>query len=155
MKKKLTFYLIIGLLILLDSVLITSPNLLGKIGLFIYKYHYLRTFPRTLLTVSLVAGVALTLSEIIHLLVSNKWIKRTSGFIVLLLLLLLSIGVLIKTNMDFSAWTYSHTGAKFRYGAYLLSLILIIVFTFGLITLPDDQRAWPPSPSGGEEKKEN
>jgi len=153
MKKKLLFYLVVIILVILDSVLITSPNLLGKIGLFIYKYYYLRTFPRTLLTVSLVIFTAVAISEIIHFLVRQQIIKRTTGFILLLFLLLLSLGVLVKTNMDFSAWTYGHTGTRFKYGAYLLSVLLITVFGFGLITLPRLSQPWPASPA--VDKSEN
>ena len=146
MKKKLLFYLVIGILVVLDSVLITSPNLLGKIGLFIYKYYYLRTFPSALVTVSLVVFSAVAMSEIIQLLVRKKIIKRMIGFIVLFLLLILSAAILIKTYGDFSTWTYGHTGSRFKYGAYLLSILLIAVFGFALLTLPTSLQTWPASP---------
>ncbi len=154
MKKKLRFYLVLFILVLLDSVLITSPNLLGKIGLFIYNYYYLRTFPWALLTVSLVIIIAIAISEIISLLVRKQIVKRITGFIVLFILMLLSCAILIKTNIDFSTWTYGHTGSRFKYGAYLLSVLLMTVFGYALLTLPKPSQAWPSSPVMEEDKGE-
>jgi hypothetical protein len=135
MKRGL-FYTIILFLVLMDSLLLSSPNLLGKIGLFIYKYQYLRSFPRTLLTVSIVIFVAILIIEVVQLLVRSKVIRRGFGLFILLLLVMLSIAILIKTGLDFSKWTYGHTGQRFKYGAYLMPSILILVFGYGLFTLP-------------------
>lgn len=136
MKRSLLFYTIIVLLVLMDSLLLSSPNLLGKIGLFIYKYQYLRSFPRTLLTVGIVILVAMVIAKSIRLLVSSKFIQRGIGFTILFIFLVASIAILIKTGLDFSKWTYGHTGQRFKYGAYLLPVMLIIVFGYGLVTLP-------------------
>ncbi len=140
------FYLFIAALIVLDAVLLRSPNLLGKIGLLVYKYHYLRTFPKTLLTVTLVAGVVVIIAETIHFAVRREIIKRLSGMIILFLLTILSVALLIKTGMDFSTGSYSHTGLRFRSGAYLLPTILIVVFVYALITLPRIHIPFPESP---------
>lgn len=148
MKQRLNFYLFVAALIVLDSVLLRSPNLLGKIGLIIYKYHYLRTFPKALVTVSLVVGGAVVIAEAVRLLVRREALKRIVGRIILILLLALSIGVLVKTGMDFTTWSYSHTGLRFRLGAYLLPGILIIVFFYALITLPKPYVPFPLSPAG-------
>jgi hypothetical protein len=59
-----------------------------------------------------------------------------TGIIILVVLNLTSIGILVKTFIDFKAWSYSHTGWRFQYGAYLLPIILIAVFLSGLLTLP-------------------
>ncbi len=59
MIRKVTFYWILLTLILVDSWLLSKPNILGKIGLIIYKYHYLRSFPRTLLTVWTVVSISI------------------------------------------------------------------------------------------------
>lgn len=136
MKRSLLFYTIIILLVLMDSLLLSSPNLLGKIGLFIYKYQYLRTFPRTLLAVSIVILVAMVIAESIRLLARSKFIWRGVGFTILFIFLVASIAILIKTGLDFSKWTYGHTGQRFKYGAYLLPVMLILVFGYGLVTLP-------------------
>jgi hypothetical protein len=148
MKRSLLFYLIIILLVLMDSLLLSSPNLLGKIGLFIYKYQYLRSFPRTLLTVSLIIIIATAIAESIRLLVRSNFIRRGVGFTVLFILVVGSIAILIKTGLDFSKWTYGHTGQRFKYGAYLLPVLLILVFGYRLITLPNQIE----SPSNANQK---
>lgn len=141
------FYLFVGALVVLDAVLLRSPNLLGKIGLIIYKYHYLRTFPKALITVAIVVGTALAITELIHWLVSRESVKRSTAFTILAVLAVACVGMLVKTAFDFSAWSYSHTGLRFRLGAYLLPFILVLVFVYSLITLPKSHATFPPSPS--------
>jgi hypothetical protein len=136
MKKRLTFYCFVMALITLDAVLLRSPNLLGKIGLVIYKYSYLRTFPKALLTITIVVLIAVLLSELVRSLVSMGSIKKKTGVILLLLFLLISIGMVIKTGIDFTAWSYAHTGLRFRIGAYLLPCIWVVVFCYHLVALP-------------------
>ncbi|RAV98800.1 hypothetical protein [Pseudochryseolinea flava] len=136
MKNRFVFYLFVAALVVLDSVLLRSPNVLGKIGLIIYKYHYLRTFPKTLLTVSCVVGVAVFIGEIVRWLVRNGTLKRTVSLAIFLILIVAASAVVAKTGIDFSSWTYSHTGSRFKYGAYLLPCILILIFVYHLITLP-------------------
>lgn len=146
MKKRLTFYLVVAALVVVDSILLRSPSLLGKIGLIIYKYHYLRTFPKTLLTVSIVVLIVSGIAELIRLLVKLEMLKRMTGVIILSFLLLATIAILIKTAIDFSAWTYSHTGMRFRYGAYLLPCIMMTVFAYNLFTLKERHEVFPESP---------
>lgn len=136
MKKKLYFYSVVVCLVLIDALLLSSPNLLGKIGLVIYKYFYLKNFPRTLLTVSILILAAILITEFIALLVKNKKLKRNFGIIILLLFVALSGAVLYKTVISFFAWTYAHTGQRFRYGAYLLPCILMFVFGYKIFNLP-------------------
>ena len=134
--SRLTFYLFILAMTLLDAVLLRSPNLLGKIGLWIYKYHYLRTFPKTLLAVLVVVGVAIALAELIRFGVRRSILKKGLGKMALIFLLMLAVMLLVKTVMDFSSGTYSQTGIRFRIGACLLPAILMIVFSAAWITLP-------------------
>jgi protein-S-isoprenylcysteine O-methyltransferase Ste14 len=134
--SRFTYYLFILAMTLLDAVLLRSPNLLGKIGLWIYKYHYLRTFPKTLLTVLLVVGVAIVLAELIRFGVRRAILKRRLGKMALIFFLMLAVMLLVKTGMDFSSGTYSQTGIRFRIGACLLPAILMIVFSAAWITLP-------------------
>jgi len=136
MKNRITFYLFLLALIVLDAVLIRSPNLIGKLGLWFYKYHYLRTFPKALLTVSLVVGVSAIITEMVRYFVKREYIKRMTGQLILFLLAIVSMILLTKVVMDFSGGTYSHTGIRFRSGAYLLPAILIVVFIYNSITLP-------------------
>lgn len=136
MKKKLYFYIVLACMVLIDALLLSSPNLLGKIGMAIYKYFYLKTFPRTLLTVLIVVLVAVLLAEFIAMLVKNKTLKRSFGIVLLLIFVVLFGAVLFKTVMSFSTWTYSHTGQRFRYGAYLLPCLLMLIFGFKIFNLP-------------------
>jgi hypothetical protein len=147
MRSRLTFYLFVLALVVLDSVLLRSPNLLGKIGLIIYKYHYLRTFPKALLTVTCVVTIATLIAEGVKGLVFKDWLGRASGRLVLVIFIALAIAALVKTGMDFTTWTYSHTGQRFRYGAYLLPVILVIVFGYALFTLPPRHETFPESPA--------
>jgi hypothetical protein len=136
MKRKLYFYSVVACLALIDALLLSSPNLLGKLGLIIYKYSYLRSFPRTLITVSIAVFIAVSIAEFVGLLVKNGTLKRSFGIILLLIFVTLSAAALYKTIIDFSAWTYSHTGQRFRYGAYLLPCILMLVFGYRIFNLP-------------------
>lgn len=146
MRLRITFYLFVIALALLDAVLIRSPNLLGKIGLLIYNYHYLRTFPKALLTVSIVVGFAVVVSELIQTGVRRAWLKRGSGILLLLVFLMLAIALLVKTGMDFSSGVYSQTGIRFRLGACLLPAILMVVFIYALLTLPRMSTSLPEQP---------
>ena len=154
MKSRLNFYLFIIALVILDAVLIRSPNLLAKIGLLVYKYHYLRTFPKALLTVSLVIGIAVIFSETIRFAVKKELLKRLAGSVLFFLLTALALALFIKVGMDFSSGSYGHTGLRFRSGAYLLPAILVTVFAYGWITLPKPQTPpFPESPMIKEDDK--
>ena len=136
MNSRITYYLFLMALIVLDAVLIRSPNLIGKLGLWFYKYHYLRTFPKALLTVTLVVGICAIIAETVRFLVKKRLIKRLAGQVIFFLLIVLAFGLMGKVIMDFSAGSYSHTGIRFKSGAYLLPGILVVVFLYNLITLP-------------------
>ncbi len=62
---KFGFFIVMALLSVIDSLLLAKPNLMGKVGLLIYKYNYLRTIPRAMLTVSIVVGSAMVFGELI------------------------------------------------------------------------------------------
>src|SRR5687767_15766883 len=102
MKNRAMFYLFVAALVVLDSVLIRSPNLLGKIGLIIYKYSYLRTFPRTLMTVGSVVAIAVFITEIIRWMTKRGVLKRVISISILLVLTLISVALLVKTGIDFT-----------------------------------------------------
>ena len=153
MKSRLNFNLFIAALVILDAVLIRSPNLLGKIGLLVYNYHYLRTFPKALLTVFLVVGVATVFSETIHFAVKKALLKNLAGKVLFFLLTALSVALAIKVGLDFSSGSYGHTGLRFRSGAYLLPAILVVVYVYGWLTLPKIQLPFPESPVIKEDGK--
>lgn len=154
MKGRFMFYFLVAALVVLDAVLVRSPNLLGKIGLIVYKYSYLRTFPKALLTVAAVVGVCVFVVELVRWVTVKEVIKRTIATVILLVLTLACIVLLIKTYIDFTAWSYSHTGLRFRIGAYLLPAILILVFGYSLFTLPKTHVPFPASPVMDEKNKE-
>lgn len=130
MKSRVAFYGLIIVLTMLDAFLISNPNLLGKLGFIIYKYSYLRTFPMALLTVSIVVGVIILITEGLAL-IAGRQISIRSMMGVFIVIIALLIGVLIKTELDFQNWSYNHTGHKLRYGAFLLPVILILVILQG------------------------
>lgn len=129
------FFLVIALLSVIDSLLLAKPNLLGKVGLLIYKYHYLRTFPRAMLTVATVVGSAMLLGELVIYLEKRKGLSKTIGGILLFVLMVACSGLLAKLFIDFSGGVYSHTGVYFKYGVFLLPVILIVVFGAALVRL--------------------
>lgn len=147
MKSRITFYLFIAALVILDAVLLRSPNLLGKIGLWIYKYHYLRTFPKALLTVSLVVMVTIIISETIRLAVKKQSLKRFVAHVLFFLLTALSLALAAKVGLDFSSGSYEHTGLRFRSGVYLLPAILVMVLVYGGFTLPKAPILFPEMPA--------
>ena len=135
MIRKVTFYWILLTLILVDSWLLSKPNILGKIGLIIYKYHYLRSFPRTLLTVWTVVSISILIVLLIQYLERQKKLTRGVSNFILGAFLVASLLMIAKVYIDFTSWSYSHAGLKFRYGAYLLPTILMIIFVNGLVQL--------------------
>jgi hypothetical protein len=132
---RLLYFIIIALLSVIDALLIAKPNFLGKIGLWLFKYSYLRTFPRAMVTVSIIVGAAIVISELIVLISKKNWIKKGVGLMLLSLFVLASGGILAKVIHDFSKGIYSHTGTYFRYGVFLLPSILVITFVTSLFRL--------------------
>ncbi len=132
MIRKVTFYWVLLTLVLIDSWLLSKPNILGKIGLLIYKYHYLRSFPRTLLTVWIVVSLSVLIVLLIQFMTRQEKLSKAVSTVILGACLIGSILILGKVYVDFTSWSYSHAGLKFRYGAYLLPVILVFVFTNGL-----------------------
>lgn len=133
MIRKVSFYWILLTLMLVNSWLLSKPNLLGKIGLIIYKYHYLRSFPRTLLTVWIVVSTAVLIVLLIQYLMKQEKLSKTVASIILSAFLFSSILILTKVALDFTSWSYSHTGLKFRIGTHMLPVLLIIIFGNGLL----------------------
>ena len=141
MIRKVTFYWVLLTLMLVDSWLLSKPNILGKIGLIVYKYHYLRSFPRTLLTVWIVVSISILIVLLVQYLRKQEKLSRAGANIILGVCVCASLLIMAKVYIDFTSWSYSHTGWKFRYGAYLLPAILMIIFANGLIRL--QRRAKP------------
>ncbi len=132
MKSRISFYALIIVLTVMDAFLISNPNLLGKLGFVIYKFSYLRTFPRALLTVSIVVGVLFIITQSVVWLSKKEWLPKKLSVSVLVFVLLLFVLIWVKTAYDFQSWSYGHSGLKLKYGAYLLPFILIVVTASGL-----------------------
>jgi hypothetical protein len=132
MIRKVAFYWFVLTLVFVDSWLLSKPNILGKIGLAIFKYHYLRSFPRTLLTVWIVVSISVLIVYAVHYLLKQQKLSRTFATVILGACLVASLLIMGKVYIDFSSWSYSHTGIKFIYGAHILPMILILVFINGL-----------------------
>lgn len=133
MIRKVAFHWLILSLVFIDSWLLSKPNILGKIGLVIFKYHYLRTFPRTLLTVWLVVSTSVLIVFTVHYLLSQRKLTRPAATVALSACLIASLLLMAKVYIDFTSWSYSHTGLKFIFGAHILPIILILIFLNGVI----------------------
>lgn len=146
MKSRIAFYGLIIVLTVVDAFLISNPNLLGKLGFVIYKFSYLRTFPRALLTVSIVVGVVFMVTQSIVLLCKQEWVAKKLSVSVLIILLAMFVLVWVKTAYDFQSWSYNHSGHKLKYGAYLLPFILIVITVSGLLQVFMLKPGFPESP---------
>ena len=153
--RKSGFYFAITGLIVLNGFLLSKPNLLGKIGLIVYRYYYLRSFPRALLTVALVCAAAVGLMELFSFLVRRRIIGRTMGVLMFGVFVTLGFAQLIKTGIDFSVWTYSHTGLRFRLGAFMLPTIVIVIFAYGWLRLPRHTNLYAVDESDPRRKESN
>ncbi len=116
------FYLLLGLLVVLDGWLLAHPNLIGQFGVFFYEYDYLATFPKALGTVAAVVGAGVLLAWGINRL------SRTMALGLTGLVLAASLFWLIQSAMQFTSGVYKYTGAGFRAGAILLPMLLVAVF---------------------------
>ena len=127
MKKDLTFYALLTVLTITDAWLLAHPNLIGRMGILFYKYSMLKTFPRSLATVSLTLITCLTISYFMQ----NKFPRRQSLW-AMAILTLACVGLFIQTYFKFSTGSYALTGAGFKTGAVLLPALLTLIFGKGL-----------------------
>src|ERR671912_30796 len=107
MIRKVTFYWTLLTLILVNSWLLSKPNILGKIGLIIYKYHYLRSFPRTLLTVWIVISISALIVLLVQYLRKQEKLSKLGANIILGVCLCASLLIMAKVYIDFTSWSYS------------------------------------------------
>ncbi len=126
------YFVIISLFSFIDALLLTNPNFLGKLGLWLFKYSYLRTFPRAMVTVLMVVIATLVMSESIVFMARKKWISKSVGIVFTFLFILVCSGLLAKIILDFSKGVYSNTGIYFKIGVHLLPGMLIFIFVASL-----------------------
>ena len=122
MKNRFSFFVLLFLLVVTDAWLLAHPNWVGRVGIWFYKYHYLKTFPRALATVSLSTLAILGTGFLIR-----RYCTRGVAFVLLGGLVLACLTVLVQTLFQFSDGTYVYTGAGFKTGAILLPVILLTV----------------------------
>lgn len=121
------WHVLLIILTITDAFLLSHPNLIGRLGIWFYKYRYLQTFPRALLTVSITMGLAWSLTEL-----TKRRLPARGAALVLALLLVVAVGMLLSVYLKFSGGTYRLTGKSFIYGAHLLPGMLTAVFAQGL-----------------------
>jgi hypothetical protein len=88
----------------------------------------------------------MAIAEALRFMVKKELVSRIVGQVILLMLTVVSLILLTRAIMVFSEGSYSHTGIRFRFGAYLLPAILGMVFVYSWITLPRLQQPLPESP---------
>jgi hypothetical protein len=119
MNKKISSLLLLLLLTITDAYLLSHPNLIGRLGILIYKHSYIKNFPTALMTVFLVVGISLLLCEGVR-----RYGVVRAQIICFSLLLIVSLAWLAYVYDTFSSFSYRITGKAFIYGAHLLPIIL-------------------------------
>ena len=120
MNKRLSSVLLLLVLCVTDAYLLAHPNLIGRLGVLLYKHSYIKNFPRALCTVVLVVGISLVICEGLF-----RYVRRKSAVGAYLVLMLMAIVWFVYVFLTFSSFTYSITGKAFIYGAHLLPAILL------------------------------
>lgn len=119
MNRKLSSLLALLVLSVTDAYLLAHPNLIGKIGVLVYRHHYIRNFPRALLTVMLVVGVSLAICEVVY-----RFGGKRTAIVTYLVLTGIAVVWFMYVFITFSSFSYRITGKAFIYGAHLLPVIL-------------------------------
>ncbi len=123
MTKNLSSTLLLAVLGVTDAYLLAHPNLVGKLGILIYKHSYLKTFPRALATVFLVLGVSLAACEIVR---RVRTPRAALGWY--LMFLVLGLALFAYVYVSFTSFSYGLTGKAFIFGAHLLPVLMIAIF---------------------------
>jgi hypothetical protein len=107
-----------------NAYMLAHPNLIGRFGIWFYRHDYLKTFQRALATVWLVVGLSVLICELIR-----QFTPPRLGVWWYLLLMVLGMALFAHVYVTFSSFTYRLTGKPFIYGAHLLPILLIGLFT--------------------------
>lgn len=110
-----------------DAYMISHPNLIGTIGVWMYKYQMIKTFPSALVTVLGAIAFCYGITQFLQNKAKQKWAKY-----VLVFCLIVSVATLIQVYFKFSAGSYAHTGKVFLFGMHLFPILLIYIFANGL-----------------------
>jgi hypothetical protein len=106
-----------------DAYMISHPNLIGKLGVWMYKYEMIKTFPKALITVLSSLAFCYFIANFLENRKGKSWAKY--GLIFGLIICLL---VLADIFFKFSAGSYAHTGKTFIFGMHLLPIMLCYIF---------------------------
>ncbi|CAG4997440.1 hypothetical protein DYBT9275_01775 [Dyadobacter sp. CECT 9275] len=128
MNKKLSSLVLLAVLSVTDAYLLAHPNLIGKIGIWVYKHDYIKTFPKALLTVLLVVGTSLAICELLR-----KFVKPRTASWIYLGMAVMGLLWFVYVYLTFSSFAYRITGKAFVYGAHLLPVVLTGLFSRYLI----------------------
>jgi hypothetical protein len=122
MRSNLFYYLVLLILVLVDGWLLAHPNLVGRVGIFIYEYEYIETVPRALLTVGATVLAALLIGW------GLTKLSRPVGLGIAVAATAACVFAVFQTYTKFNSGVYQFTGSGFKTGAILLPVILSIVF---------------------------
>lgn len=118
-----THYLLYLVLAVTDAWLLSHPNLIGRVGIWLYRYSYIKNFPRAVVFVLLAVVFSILMSELI-----KKFFPVRTAVLLLALLLVIASMAFMNVFIQFSSGTYQFTGKAFIWGAHLLPFILILIF---------------------------
>ncbi len=119
MNKKLSSILLLVLLSITDAYLLAHPNLIGRLGVLLYKHTYIKDFGSALITVSSSVAISLIICEVLRVFTAKK-----TQIICFSIFLIVSMAWLAYVYNTFSSFTFRITGKAFIYGAHLLPVIL-------------------------------
>jgi len=119
MNKKISSLLLLLILSITDAYLLAHPNMIGKLGILIYKHSYIKNFPRALTTVLIVVIISLLICELVF-----RYSKKRTALIIYASLSGFAIFWLVYVYSMFSSFAFRITGKAFIYGAHLLPVIL-------------------------------
>jgi hypothetical protein len=117
------FYILLLVLVVLDAWLLANPNLIGRVGIFLYEYDYISTFPRALGTVAAVIGVSLLLGLSVR-----RFFGRAIALVMLAMLVVIGLLWVVQSVGQFTTGVYKFTGAGFKAGAILQPALVTLVF---------------------------
>ncbi|MCY7357291.1 MAG: hypothetical protein LH609_07425 [Rudanella sp.] len=118
------FYILLVVLVVLNAWLLANPNLIGRVGVFLYEYDYISTFPRALGMVAAVVVVALLAG-----LAVRRFFGRAIALVVLAMLVVMGLLWVVQSVGQFTTGMYQFTGAGFKAGAMLLPGLVTLVFS--------------------------
>jgi hypothetical protein len=128
MNRKISSIILLLVLTVTDAYLLAHPNLIGRIGVLVYKHTYIRNFPRALLTVTLVVGISLLICELVI-----RFANRKTALIIYAAMAAVAVGWFTYVYVTFASFSYRITGKAFIYGAHLLPVILMGLYCRYLI----------------------